>query len=195
VREFHQGLRQAGFIEGRNVLIEYRWAEDRTDRLPAMAIDLFRRQVAVIFANGPAALPAKAAAVTIPIVFVTAVDPVEEGLIRSLSQPSGNVPGVTTLNVEVGAKQLQLLHEVVPSATTIAVLVNQTVLVPRFKRGACQKWQAHSGCSSTFCMRAPKAIWKSPSQSCFSYEPAHSSPKMRFSVAKPHSSRHSRFAT
>jgi putative ABC transport system substrate-binding protein len=124
VREFHQGLRNAGFVEGRNVAIEYRWAEDRTDRLPAMATDLVRRQVTVIFANGPAALPAKAATATIPIVFATAVDPVEVGLVGSLNRPGGNLTGVTTLNVEVGPKQLQLLHELVPSATSIAVLVN-----------------------------------------------------------------------
>jgi putative tryptophan/tyrosine transport system substrate-binding protein len=124
VREFHQGLREAGFVEGRNVAIEYGWAEDRTDRLPAMAADLVRRQVVVIFANGPAALPAKAATATIPIVFATAADPVEVGLVGSLNRPGGNLTGVTTLNVEVGPKQLQLLHELVPSAKIIAVLVN-----------------------------------------------------------------------
>jgi putative ABC transport system substrate-binding protein len=124
VREFHQGLQEAGFVEGRNVAIEYRWAEDQTDRLPAMAADLVRRQVNVIFANGPAALPAKAATATIPIVFATAVNPVEVGLVGSLNRPGGNLTGVTTLNVEVGPKQLQLLHELVPSVTIIAALVN-----------------------------------------------------------------------
>jgi putative ABC transport system substrate-binding protein len=124
VREFQQGLRQAGFVEGHNVAIEFRWAEDRTDRLPEMAADLVRRQATVIFANGPAALPAKAATATIPIVFATAVDPVEMGLVGSLNRPGGNLTGVTTLNVEVGPKQLQLLRELIPSATTAAVLIN-----------------------------------------------------------------------
>src|SRR5207244_8401476 len=104
----------------------YRWAEDRTDRLPAMAVDLVRRQVTVIFANGPAALPAKAATATIPIVFATAADPVEVGLVGSLNRPGGNLTGVSTLNVEVGPKQLQLLHDLVPTATIIAALVNPT---------------------------------------------------------------------
>jgi putative tryptophan/tyrosine transport system substrate-binding protein len=124
VRAFHQGLGEAGFVEGRNVAIEYRWAEGRTDRLSAMAAELVRRQVTVIFANGPAALPAKAATATIPIVLATAVDPVEVGLVGSLNRPGENLTGVTTLNVEVGPKQLQLLHELVPAVTIMAALVN-----------------------------------------------------------------------
>ena len=126
VRAFHQGLREAGFVEGRNVAIEYRWAEDQYDRLPAFAADLVRRQVTVIFANGPAALLAKAATTTVPIVFATAVDPVAVGLVGSLNRPGGNLTGVTTLNVEVGPKQLELLHELVPTATIIAALINPT---------------------------------------------------------------------
>jgi putative ABC transport system substrate-binding protein len=123
---FHQGLKQADIVEGHNVTIEYRWAEDQYDQLPAFAGDLVRRQVTVIFANGPAALLAKAATTKIPIVFATAVDPVEVGLVSSLNQPGANLTGVTTLNVELAAKQLQLLHQLVPTATIIAVLVNPT---------------------------------------------------------------------
>ena len=124
VHQFHEGLRETGFVEGRNVAIEYRWAENRTERLPVMATDLVRRQVTVIFANGPAALPAKAATATIPIVFATAVDPVEVGLVGSLHRPGNNLTGITTLNIEIGPKQLQLLHEAIPSAAVVAVLVD-----------------------------------------------------------------------
>ena len=125
LRAFHEGLEGAGYVEGRNVVIEYRWSEARYDRLPQMASDLVSRRVDVIAAMGvPAALAAKAATATILIVFAIGADPVAFRLVSSLSRPGGNMTGVTNLNVEVAQKRLELLHEMVPRAAGIGALVN-----------------------------------------------------------------------
>jgi len=126
VAAFRQGLKETGYVEGQNVAVEYRWAGGQYDRVPAMALELVGRQVAVIVANTPGVLAIKAAITTIPIVFTTASDPVQTGLVASLSRPGGNVTGVTQLHVEVAPKQLELAHELVPTAKIIGMLVNAT---------------------------------------------------------------------
>jgi len=122
---FLKGLSEAGYIDGRNVAVEFHWAEERIDRLPPMLADLVHRQVAVIAATSTeAAVVAKAATTTIPIVFETASDPIRLGLVASLNRPGGNVTGVTNVNVEIAPKRLQMLHELVPAASAMALLVN-----------------------------------------------------------------------
>jgi putative tryptophan/tyrosine transport system substrate-binding protein len=128
VSVFQQSLADTGFVGGRNVAIEYRWAEGHNDRLPALAADLVRREVAVIVvgASTPGALAAKAATQIIPIVFFVGTDPVKVGLVASLAHPGGNVTGVTALTVELLAKSLELMHSLMPPPTRIAVLINPT---------------------------------------------------------------------
>ena len=128
LRELRRGLSEVGFTEGQNLSIEYRWAQGRNERLPSMATELVRHQVRAIIAPGstPAALAAQAATKTIPIVFEIASDPVELGLVTRLNQPGGNITGITTLNLEIGPKRLELLHSLIPAATVFGLLINPT---------------------------------------------------------------------
>src|SRR5215469_5370454 len=125
LRGFHQGLKEAAYIEGENVTILYRWADDRLDRLPLLAAELVSRSVAAIVTGGlPSALAAKAATTTIPIIFVLGQDPVHVGLVASLSRPGGNLTGIDAFTGQTGAKRLEVLHDLLPKATRIGVVVN-----------------------------------------------------------------------
>ncbi|MFL6306594.1 MAG: ABC transporter substrate-binding protein [Candidatus Sulfotelmatobacter sp.] len=123
---FHQGLKETGFVEGHDVAVEYRWADDRYERLPELAAELVRREVGVIATIGgnAASLAARAATTTIPVVFHVGLDPVEAKFVASMNRPGGNMTGVVTLNVDTGQKRLELIHEVAPAATTIGLLLN-----------------------------------------------------------------------
>jgi len=139
---FLQGLKESGYVEGQNVAVEYRWAENQYDRLPALAADLVRRRVAVIVAGGgTAALAAKAATTTIPIVFGMAGDPVALGLVASLNRPGANLTGGAALSAELGPKQLQLLHELIPNAALFGVLADPVYSVTHSSR-TCRRRRA-----------------------------------------------------
>jgi putative ABC transport system substrate-binding protein len=138
VRAFRQGLSEGGYVEGQNVRIEYRWADGYYEQFPALVAELVRLQVSLIVANTLAAEAAKAVTTTIPIVFVTAIDPVESGLVSSLNRPGGNLTGISNLNVQLGAKRLELIRELAPTTSVIALLVNPANLAAQAEIKAIQ---------------------------------------------------------
>ena len=153
---FKQGLKEAGYAEGQNVAIEYRWADDHNERLPALAADLVNRRVDVIFANSPSISAALGATKTIPIIFHSGDDPVRLGFVTSLNRPGGNATGVTIFSNELAAKRLDLLRELVPRSKSIAVLINSDLALPPVSEPMWKPQHAHSGSQPQFWMRATK---------------------------------------
>ena len=180
LRAFRRGLKDAGFVEGENVTVEYRWAEGQFDRLPVLAADLVRRNVAVIAATGgsPAALAAKAATATIPIVFGIFDDPVRLGIVASLARPGGNATGVNFFNVELAAKRLELLHELVPSAKRVAVFIN-----PADATNAESQLSALNRAAATLALRLQVLKASSSGEIDALLHSSRASDPMRFSLA------------
>jgi putative ABC transport system substrate-binding protein len=149
LQAFRQGLGEAGYFEGKNVRIEYRWAEGHYERLPALAAEMVSLDVAVLAATGgePSALAAKAATVTTPVVFTLGGDPVEAGLVASLNLPGGNITGTTIMTAEMGLKRLELVRRLLPNADAVAILVNPRFAASRPRRATCRVALAHSVCS------------------------------------------------
>ena len=157
VAAFHRGLKELGFVEGRNVAIEYRWGENQFDRLPELAADLIQRGVAVIAVPSGADTTrvAKSLTTTIPIVFSTGVDPVETGLVRSLDRPGGNVTGIADMAVDLGGKRLGLLQELLPAAMRFALLATPGITSGKFSSQRCSRRRQRSGGKSNFSPRPP----------------------------------------
>ena len=170
---FHEGLKETGYVESHNVAIEYRWAEGHYDRLPGMAADLVSRHVAVIVAGGtPPAFAAKAATSTVPIVINVGIDPVETGIVASLNRPGGNVTGVAVLTVELAAKQLEVLHELLGTSAAVALLVNPNTPLPSPKQKLRGTQHVLSDCSCMSWMPAQKTKSTQPLRSLSSCVPA-----------------------
>ena len=163
VTGFRNGLEEAGFVEGQNVVVEYRSANDQPGRLPVLVADLIGRRAAVIVGNTNAALAAKAATTTVPIVFAGGSDPVTDGLVASLNRPGGNVTGVTFLSGALGSKRLELLRELVPKATTIAVLVNANSPEAEEERRDIEAAAQHSSSRSQRATTYPLAYFRAMS--------------------------------
>jgi putative ABC transport system substrate-binding protein len=175
VTAFRQGLKEGGFVEGQNVAIEYRSAEDHLDRLPALVADLIGRQAAVIVGNHNAALAAKAATKAVPIVFVTGADPVRDGFVAGLNRPGGNVTGVSFLANEIGAKRLDLLRQLVPNAGTIAMLFSPGTPDTEVERRDVQAAAQAIGCNSSSSTSRATATSKPPLQRPHNAGPARCS--------------------